>query len=306
MAKLSGLYDRDQRSLRTLTVDEVPTLAVWAGISTALVGVLALALPVQVLSLPDALHVWVVAFAGAAVFRALVRAGWRRLTPPERALIVGRGSAADAVQRKLALFPEIHVTVVAEVEALTSADLRETAAWSANIERIILALPAFDEQLFRDLVIYSRQNQNSAERRPACRALGRFGAAQSCRRDRLRRVRHLGRLRSTLLLKRSLDLLVCLPTLALLTPVFAIVAIAIKLDSRGPVLHRQRRGSLNGRPFRMLKFRTMVEDAEEQLRGSCFALTRSTNRCSSYSTTRASLVSDATFVGGASTSCRSS
>ena len=118
MAKLSGLYDRDQRTLRTLTVDELPTLAVWAGISTALVAVLALALPFNVLNLPNALHIWVAAFAGAAVFRAVVRAAWRRLTPPERALIVGGGPAAGPMQRKLALSSRDPRTVVGEVQAL--------------------------------------------------------------------------------------------------------------------------------------------------------------------------------------------
>jgi hypothetical protein len=45
--------------------------------------------------------------------------------------------------------------------------------------------------------------------------------------------------------------------LVLVAPLMAVVAVAIKLDSPGPVLFRQRRAGKNGRPFTMLKFRTM-------------------------------------------------
>jgi lipopolysaccharide/colanic/teichoic acid biosynthesis glycosyltransferase len=51
--------------------------------------------------------------------------------------------------------------------------------------------------------------------------------------------------------------------LLLLWPLFLVVAILIKLDSRGPVLYRAERIGLNGEPFTMLKFRTMAVDAEQ-------------------------------------------
>ena len=50
--------------------------------------------------------------------------------------------------------------------------------------------------------------------------------------------------------------------LLLLAPLFALVAIAIKLDSRGPVFFRQRRIGRRGEVFHVLKFRSMVKDAE--------------------------------------------
>lgn len=62
--------------------------------------------------------------------------------------------------------------------------------------------------------------------------------------------------------KRLLDLLSSVALLALLSPVFLLVAAAIKADSRGPVFYRQWRTGLNGRRFRMYKFRTMRKDAE--------------------------------------------
>ncbi|GIV00429.1 MAG: polyprenyl glycosylphosphotransferase [Actinomycetota bacterium] len=67
-------------------------------------------------------------------------------------------------------------------------------------------------------------------------------------------------------LKRAFDVGASLLLLVLLSPVFAAIALAVKLDSPGPVLYRQTRATRHGRPFTMLKFRTMREDAEEDLR----------------------------------------
>ena len=63
-------------------------------------------------------------------------------------------------------------------------------------------------------------------------------------------------------MKRLFDLLFALTGLALLWPVMAILAIVVKLDSKGPAIFRQTRVGLNGRLFEMLKFRTMTNDAE--------------------------------------------
>lgn len=63
--------------------------------------------------------------------------------------------------------------------------------------------------------------------------------------------------------KRLSDLCFSIILLILLSPLFLIVAVAIELDSKGPVFFRQERVGLNGRPFNIYKFRTMVENAPE-------------------------------------------
>jgi exopolysaccharide biosynthesis polyprenyl glycosylphosphotransferase len=63
--------------------------------------------------------------------------------------------------------------------------------------------------------------------------------------------------------KRVLDLVGATTGLLLMAPVLALIALAIKLNSRGPVLFRQERVGRNGTPFRILKFRTMVHNAEQ-------------------------------------------
>ena len=67
-----------------------------------------------------------------------------------------------------------------------------------------------------------------------------------------------------LVLKRLIDLLGSLALLILLSPLFVAVAIAIKLESKGPVFFSQERVGLNRRRFNMIKFRSMVADAEQQ------------------------------------------
>ena len=62
--------------------------------------------------------------------------------------------------------------------------------------------------------------------------------------------------------KRPLDLALTLPGLVALLPVFLIVALAIKLTSPGPVFFVQTRVGLLGKPFGILKFRSMYQDAE--------------------------------------------
>jgi exopolysaccharide biosynthesis polyprenyl glycosylphosphotransferase len=70
---------------------------------------------------------------------------------------------------------------------------------------------------------------------------------------------------SQLVIKRVVDLFGALLGLIVLSPVLLAVSLAIRLTSRGPVLFRQVRVGLGGDPFVMLKFRTMVDDAERQL-----------------------------------------
>ncbi len=75
-------------------------------------------------------------------------------------------------------------------------------------------------------------------------------------------VRRFELTRSSALFKRAFDLLGALVGLLAVSPLLVVIAVAIKLDSRGPVFFRQQRVGRHGKRFRMLKFRTMVPDAE--------------------------------------------
>lgn len=64
-------------------------------------------------------------------------------------------------------------------------------------------------------------------------------------------------------LKRIIDIIVSLVGMILLIPVYIFVAIGVKMSSRGPIIYRQERVGIHGRPFLMYKFRSMYADAEK-------------------------------------------
>ena len=74
----------------------------------------------------------------------------------------------------------------------------------------------------------------------------------------------LAKRRGSLLLKRCFDLVVSSIMLLILAPVFLVLAIAIKLDSPGPVFYRQVRVTQYGQEFRIFKFRSMVQGADKR------------------------------------------
>ena len=74
----------------------------------------------------------------------------------------------------------------------------------------------------------------------------------------------LAKRKGSLLLKRCFDVVVSAIMLLILAPVFLVLAIAIKLDSPGPVFYRQVRVTQYGQEFRIFKFRSMVSDADKR------------------------------------------
>ena len=66
--------------------------------------------------------------------------------------------------------------------------------------------------------------------------------------------------------KRTMDVLLSVLGLIILSPVFAIIALAIKIESKGPVFFKHTRIGKNGKIIKMYKFRSMVENAEELIK----------------------------------------
>lgn len=272
LAKLHGLYDRDDRVLHHLTVDELPSIGAWAATGTiALVGLLAVS-PAGTPGLPAVgLLLAVVALSGA-VLRAGARSLWRSMTVPAGVFVVGSGPLARALERKIDLFPDMHVRVVGELDDASLAELREAPDHALALtdeltepefERLVLATESIDEPLVADLVALCRRHEVKLSVVPPVR--GMFGTAV--------RLSHVADLplveynttdvaQSTLFLKRSLDLALGVPMAIVLLPFMALIAIAIRLESQGPSLFVQQRAGLKGAPFRVFKFRTMGADAE--------------------------------------------
>ena len=81
--------------------------------------------------------------------------------------------------------------------------------------------------------------------------------------------------------KLAFDCFVSLVVLLVALPVMIVAAIAIKLTSKGPVFYRSERIGLDGEPFQMIKFRTMVDGADQQVDELLRASTRATAACCS-------------------------
>jgi exopolysaccharide biosynthesis polyprenyl glycosylphosphotransferase len=267
LAKLYGLYDRDHTALRHLAVDELPSISLWALTGTASMSLLLIAAPTGPPSVHVGIRVWIITAVGALVLRAFARSLWRRITPPERTFILGSGPLADATRRKLDLFPDMHIRAVDDPRYSPEELIQEPRHLvDLALDRIILATHAVNERLIADLVSLCRGSQIKLSLVPP--AQGMFGTAA-----RFARVADLSVLdyntwdvsRSTLFLKRVLDLVGALIGLVVLSPLFVSVAIGVALESRGPVIFSQVRAGYRGRRFRMHKFRTMVADAEHRL-----------------------------------------
>jgi len=259
IAKLIGLYDRDHAAIRHLTIDEVPALGAWAGASIALLVLVLPHAPAGEAELNRAALAWVAATVLAFALRSAARWAWRRTTPPELTAVLGAGDLAEMIRRKLELFPDMHLRLI-EVEP--GGPFEELAA---EVDRVIFASDSIEPAEVGGLVALCRDHQVKLS--VISPLHGRAGPV------RLSRVADLPVLeyetwdpsRSSALIKRTFDIAVSAIGLLVTAPLLPLIALAIRLDSPGPVLFSQRRAGLDGRPFMMHKFRTMVADAEQRL-----------------------------------------
>jgi exopolysaccharide biosynthesis polyprenyl glycosylphosphotransferase len=280
VGKLHGLYDQDHVRVRHLTSDELPALFHWATVSAAGVTLI-LALGPAALSTGAAFAGWAVVLVAAVLLRLAARMTWRRMVPAERGVVIGEGQLADALARKLALEPGHHLALVASVVPGGPEDTADGAPADGGLgplpeladtlrreraERVVLAMADLDETTLARVVATCRKLGVKLSVAPPLRAM--LGTAVT--------LSHLAELpliefktwdpsRSTAFLKRSFDVTLSAASLLVLAPLLALIALLIRLDSPGPALFRQRRAGERGVPFEVLKFRTMVKDAEERL-----------------------------------------
>jgi exopolysaccharide biosynthesis polyprenyl glycosylphosphotransferase len=270
IAKLFGLYDRDQRSIRHLTIDEMSVIAAWVAAGTAMLGLLLSLTPAGPVKLSVLVAAWLAVTVVAGMLRGTVRWLWRHTTPPELTAVLGEGELASAARRKLELFPDMHLRLVDSgglplngMNADRAASLRELVL---GLDRVIVAMEWIDPELIGQLAGICRDEQvklsvvsplrGRASASPHLSAVAELPVLEYDTRDPSR---------STMLIKRVFDLFVSASTLVVLAPLFPLVALAIKLDSRGPVFFTQRRAGKGGVPFRMYKLRTMIAGAERAL-----------------------------------------
>jgi exopolysaccharide biosynthesis polyprenyl glycosylphosphotransferase len=278
VVKLHGLYDNDHRRIRHSTLDELPSLISASALGTiALDGLLAVS-PVGPLSPKSAILVGIAAFLGCFVARAVLRFLWHRLAGVATGIVVGPAAAVNGVARRIATHPEARLRLVGYLSPTPERDSGASLPRLGSIGEI--SRLAREQGVERVVVTEQGMSEGDAEHLIGeCKAAG-LGLTLVPRHYgllgpgiELNRLAELPVLdfrfsdppRSTLAMKRMLDLLVSGFLLALLSPLLVAIAVLILLDSGKPVFFRQRRAGKDGVPFTMLKFRTMVADAEERL-----------------------------------------
>jgi exopolysaccharide biosynthesis polyprenyl glycosylphosphotransferase len=277
VVKLHGLYDNDHRRIRHSTLDELPSLVSTGVVGTLLLdGLLALS-PVGPLSPASAIGVGVGTLVLSFALRGTLRFLWHRLTDLAIGLAIGPAAAVDTIARRVSTHPETRLALVGYLSSEVDHSASELPRLGsiADISRV-----AREFGVERVVVTDQQMSEPAAERLiEECKAEGlaltllpqHYGLlGPGIELNRLAELpvldfRFSDPSRSTVAMKRAMDIVVSGLLLALLSPFLAAIAAAILVDSGRPVFFRQRRAGKDGKPFRMLKFRTMVNDAEDRL-----------------------------------------
>jgi exopolysaccharide biosynthesis polyprenyl glycosylphosphotransferase len=282
LLRLEGLYDRDEERTDHSTVDDIVgvfrsvTIGVWVfavfGVVTDIVQPVLARLGLF----------WVIAIVLIPTLRAGARVLCRHLPGyTQNAVIVGGGRVGQQLALKLTSHREYGIRLVGFVDDRPTELDEELAArlpvllggperlreciTEHGVQRVIIAFSNESHESVLANIRAIRDLDVQIDIVP--RFFEVFGAGAEV--HTLEGIPLVGlkptRLsRSSRVLKRAFDLVAAILGLLFLAPFFAAVAIAIKLESRGPVFFRQIRRGANGSTFRIYKFRSMVAEAEDR------------------------------------------
>jgi exopolysaccharide biosynthesis polyprenyl glycosylphosphotransferase len=269
--KLAGLYDRDAQVLRKTTLDEAPSMLQITGVYALVLSVLEQPLLGGTTTARGAVLLWLGTAMTLLTARALARSLARRHSPAERCLVIGEPESIRAVEAKFRS-RALKATVVAGVPLdpesgviPLSRQLRDLSALvaDADVHRVIIAPPSTDGADTLELVRIAKALGVRVSVLPRLfEVVGSSVEFDDLGGLTMLGVRSFGLPRSSRWLKRGFDVLGSAGLIVLLSPLMAMIAILIRLDSRGPTLFRQTRVGQDGEPFEILKFRSMVVGAE--------------------------------------------
>ena len=156
-----------------------------------------------------------------------------------------------------------------EVSGLPVLGLYQSAAFCSvqehNVQEVIIGLPEASHEEVLDLISQAEHEKATVRVFPdVFQIIASEISIDDLNGLPLLTVRDVALRGWRLALKRAMDFVVSAITLVLLSPFLMLLALLIKLDSPGPVFYAQERMGLDARPFPMLKFRSMREDAEKE------------------------------------------
>jgi exopolysaccharide biosynthesis polyprenyl glycosylphosphotransferase len=280
VARLYGLYSQDDRRTNHTTVDEVASIFHMVTVSTWLFFSFAWLTGVVHPAVPKLLLFWALAVALLPVLRTSARAFARSsVNFMQNAVIVGAGDVGQSVAEKLLRHPEYGINLVGFIDSepreqrpslahltiLGPPERLHSVIQALDVERVIVAFSRDSHERVLELIRSLKDSFVQIDIIPRFFELIGPGIGISA----VEGVPVLGLPPRALglssrVLKRSMDFAVSAVLLLLLLPALLVVAVLIKLDSRGPVFFRQPRVGAGGREFSIVKLRTMVAGADDQ------------------------------------------
>lgn len=279
-ARVFGLYERDEEQVDHSTIDELVsvvllvTFGLWCFVMATWVAGL------TDMHLPRLIVFWSLASILVVLARGLARMIARR-SPlyVQNTIIVGAGHIGQLAARKLLQHPEYKINLIgfvdsrprprrAEIERVPVLENREELAElirSLDVDRVIIAFSESRHEEMLETVRRLRTLDVQIDVVPRLfEIVGPRAGIHAFEGLPLVGLRPVGLSRSARAAKRIADIVVATVMLLALLPVLGLIAMAIRLDSEGPCLFRQRRLGLDMRPFTVLKFRTMRLDTDQE------------------------------------------
>ena len=274
IGKAVGIYDRDELLIRKGTLEEA-SLIFQLSTLYALIVWLINGYLISVGNRHELLVLWGSLFVSLIAFRALARYASRALTAPERCLLIGDSPTCRRMEEKLAGRSALHAEVIAHIplsDVLLDVGVSNGAGnrnlqplvSRLQVDRIILMPERADGEEVLDLIRAASLIHVKVSVLPRLfEVVGSSVEFDDVDGVTLLSVPRLRLSRSSQVFKRVFDLGGAFIASVLLAPAMVLITAAIKLDSRGPALFRQRRVGQHGETFEMFKFRTMVPEADQ-------------------------------------------
>jgi len=267
--KVAGLYDRDELRLGRSTLDEVPALMQLTALFALGVTILKLLLQHGTLQGDRIAELWLGAFVATFIGRSLARWTAGRISPLERCLVIGEFLRAQRVRERLAS-SSARATVVAslpldqqDIDGLEGLDAMRQLVQVLDVDRIVIAPSAGDSVDTVGVIRVAKAVGVPVSVLPQMlEVVGSAVEFDDVDGMPMLGVRRFGLSQSSRILKRAFDLIGASLGLFVIAPLLALIAMAIRIDSKGPIFFRQTRVGRDGRHFSIFKFRSMVADAE--------------------------------------------
>jgi exopolysaccharide biosynthesis polyprenyl glycosylphosphotransferase len=268
-SKMLGLYDNDDTRLRHVTLDEMPRILVLASIVVGIAWLADGAILDGEVGHNQRLGLLIGVALLVTLSRGLTRRAVVRALPAERCLVIGDKAKADELTVRFERSHSFKAEIVSQIEfphnpedALSAAFEVEELTDNLLVERVIVA-PSRTEDMAVARAI------NSAGIKVSVVPMVKDVAGTSLALDDLVGLTMLGMQRprltgSSALTKRFFDLTVGLILTLLFLPIMALIALAVRIESPGPALYRQRRVGKDEFQFTMIKFRTMSEGSHSK------------------------------------------